>query len=167
MTSNRHLAPSPRARVRRMPERAHYDAATIESIVDEEPLPGSDHNSDDNLGGDAASDLMAAPGEDGAFPTLLSSFNNNNINNNQPDEVRMLGFPPGGDSPLFQPYLASNDVDGILMGQDIHSMADVSPLLGSSPATRMPEEDFESGLHEAEESTIPFMGFPMEIRDLE
>jgi len=35
MTSNRHLAPSDRARVRRMPERAHYDASTIEAIVDE------------------------------------------------------------------------------------------------------------------------------------
>jgi len=35
MSSNRNLAPSERARVRRMPERAHYDAAAIEAILDE------------------------------------------------------------------------------------------------------------------------------------
>lgn len=35
MTSNRHLAPSPRTRVRRLPDRAHYDAATVAAILDE------------------------------------------------------------------------------------------------------------------------------------
>ena len=35
MSRNRHLARSDRARVRRLPERAHYDAAAIDAILDE------------------------------------------------------------------------------------------------------------------------------------
>ena len=139
----------------------------LQPIPDNEQLPkgGSDNaNEDDDFGGDAASDLMAAPGEDGAFPTLSSSNNSNN-----PDEVRMLGLPLGGDSPLFLPYRANYDGDGNPMGKDIHSssMADISPLLGSSPPRRMPDDGLDGGLEETEESTIPFMGFPMEIHDLE
>ena len=109
-----------------------------------------------------AEDIMAAPGEDGAFPTLSE------VHDVSPDDVRMLRDQLHENNTL--PYRSSGEESQ--SGQDATNIMDMSPL-GSSPPRRTPQQgsgsddDSEGNLNETDESTIPFMGFQMEIRDLE
>lgn len=119
------------------------------SSSDEGGLTGSDDEP-------PVRDLMASP-EDAAFPTLSSA-------NMSPGDFRDTYY---ADSPMLSVRASSA---GSEQSDLPDGMVAVSPLGGTPPRRNVSsgsDEERDENADEDEEPSVPFMGFQMEIQDLE